>query len=315
MNHIKCDSLTHSAHTPIGSGKNVILASKTLYSYEPLLTGFEGEPEWERGSGNDFYVEGNVLEPDILESCPLVSTPCKGPEDSGDETYKNKYLLKVNDPHNKDSCKSQKSVYKGSLGAHDVTYANRLVKSLVSPDGSIVKVFENCINNTCVCKYYIGEMLCQLKPCRVAAILVSGESWVESYWDLLWYVTEGFPIVEGDVPSYVCENYSSILDPVSKAKMDEIIKRELDEGMISESSSPPHCIHSLGAVPKPDGGIRPITDCSRPLFKSVNNYCGSLFKEFCYKGIDDVVQLLTWGNFMSVVDIKSAYRAVPILGT
>ena len=33
------------------------------------------------------------------------------------------------------------------------------------------------------------------------------------------------------------------------------------------------CIHALGAVSKPDGSIRPITDCSRPVNNSVNYKC------------------------------------------
>ena len=182
-----------------------------------------------------------------------------------------------------------------------------------SPLGTIVNVYQSCIESCCTCKYFIGDVLCQLKPCRFAAILHQGGGWSSEYWDLLWCITDGFPIVEGDVPKYHCKNYNSILENDCKSKMDKIITRELGEGMVSEASEFPHCIHSLGAVPKQDGGIRPITDCSRPLHESVNNFCGSLFKEFSYKSVDNVVELLTWGNHMSVIDIKSAYRAVPIM--
>ena len=66
-------------------------------------------------------------------------------------------------------------------------------------------------------------------------------------------------------------------------------------------------------MPKSNGGIRQITDCSRPVGKSVNYHCGTLLKEFCFKNVDDVVTILEHGSFMTVVDIKSAYRAVPIL--
>ena len=182
-----------------------------------------------------------------------------------------------------------------------------------SPEGSVVNVYNGCIEGKCDCKYFIGEMLCQLKPCRFAAIIVNGGTWSQHYWDLLWFITDGFPVVEGEIQEYQCKNYSSILDEVSKGKMDKIIRRELAEGMVSEAKENPICVHALGAVPKPDGGIRPITDCSRPEGKSVNNFCGNLFKEFTYKSVDDVVKCLTWGNHMTVVDIKSAYRAVPIM--
>lgn len=94
--------------------------------------------------------------------------------------------------------------------------------------------------------------------------------------------------------------------------MGKIIRAELEEGMISIVEQVPHCIHALGAVGKPDGGIRPITDCSRPTGRSINNYSSSLVESFHYMSIDDVTDILCKGDYMSVVDIKSAYRAVAI---
>ena len=44
----------------------------------------------------------------------------------------------------------------------------------------------------------------------------------------------------------------------------------------------PKSIHSLGANPKPDEEIRPITDCSMPLNKSVKNHNENLIEEFKY---------------------------------
>ena len=136
-------------------------------------------------------------------------------------------------------------------------------------------------------------------------------NWARDYY-VLRGVTEGFNIVEGDVPAYECRNYNSILLDGPKGQMDDIIKRELAEGMISKVNFVPHCIHSLGAVPKPGGKIRPITDCSRPFSNSVNNYCGSLYGEFSYKSVEHVIAMLEPAELMSVVDIKAAYRAVPI---
>ena len=188
-----------------------------------------------------------------------------------------------------------------------------LVCSVCSPKGSTVNVYDACVKGNCTCVYVIGDVPCQLKPCRFAAIICCNAGWADKYADLLWNITDGFPVVDTEVPSYHCENYSSILDPQSKGKMDKIIRNELAENVISIVDYSPHCIHSLGAVPKPGGGIRPITDCSRPTGSSVNNYCESIFKEFSYKSVDDVVSILKWGYYMSVVDIKSAYRAVPIL--
>ena len=129
---------------------------------------------------------------------------------------------------------------------------------------------------------------------------------------LLWGITDGFPNVDQEVEPYECSNYNSILNKDSKAKMNSIIKSELEGGIISISTSKPHCVHALGAVPKASEGIRPITDCSRPLYRSVNNSCESLLEEFCFKSVDDMVDMLQPGKFMSVIYIKSAYRAFPI---
>ena len=74
----------------------------------------------------------------------------------------------------------------------------------------------------------------------------------------------------------------------------------------------PVCIHALGAVPKSDGGIRPITDCSRPLGASINSHCEGLIKDFCFKNVKTVTDMLEFNDYMTVVDIKAAFRAVPI---
>ena len=57
---------------------------------------------------------------------------------------------------------------------------------MYSPKGSKVTVYESCVNGTCCCRYYIGEIPCQLKPCRFAAIITSYPEWANKYSDLLW---------------------------------------------------------------------------------------------------------------------------------
>ena len=111
---------------------------------------------------------------------------------------------------------------------------------------------------------------------------------------------------------YECENYKSVYDPKNKAKLDSIIGKELPEGYLKIVQQKLTCIHSMGAVPKPDGGFRRITDCSMPRDISVNNYCSDIIEEFQYKNVDNVLAMLQEGDYMAVLDIKSAYRAVPI---
>ena len=189
----------------------------------------------------------------------------------------------------------------------------KVLFSTTSPEGRDISVFLECVQGKCNCIYSIGGMACQLKPCRFASLIyLELEGREVKFEELLWHIADGFPIVETCVPPYECENYSSITSPENASKMDVIIARELAEGIISFSEEKPHCVHSLGAVPKAGGGIRPITDCSRPVGRSVNNFCDSLITDFCFKSVDNVVEMLSSNEFMTVVDIKSAYRAVPI---
>ena len=195
----------------------------------------------------------------------------------------------------------------------DLLHAPVPMYSTVSPLGTTVNVFKECVNGTCSCSHFIGRVKSQLKPCRFAAIVFeSDQEWAGKYVDLVWAMADGFPIVDEEFESYECENYSSITSAENKVRMEKILRRELAEGMVSFSENKPHCIHALGAVPKTNGGIRQITDCSRPLGISINNHCSTLLKDFCFKNVEDVVLLLEKGYYMSVVDIQAAYRAVPI---
>ena len=185
--------------------------------------------------------------------------------------------------------------------------------SIISPLGNIVNVYDSCVVGSCSCKYSIGGVSSHLKPCRFGSfVLGKSEDFMARYLDLLWGVTDGFPIVDSEPPPYECENYSSITASGPYEKMSKILRKELEEGFVTEVDEKPCCVHSLGAVPKGENGIRNITDCSRPVGLSVNNHCESMLGNFCFKNVGNVVEMLEEGSFMSVIDIKAAYRAVPI---
>ena len=114
------------------------------------------------------------------------------------------------------------------------------------------------------------------------------------------------------VPIYDCKNYSSCFDPFYNESMNDILLNELAAGKVSVANTKPSQIHALGAIPKPNGSVRHITDCSRPQHKSVNNFMKSTFSKFSFNTIDDVILDINPLSYMATVDLKDAYRSVPI---
>lgn len=180
--------------------------------------------------------------------------------------------------------------------------------------GIVVPVFKDCCLGVCDCVHKLDDIKVQIKPCRLASVLFASQLPVsDDNWRLFNGITDGFDITDcPNMPSYDSKNYKSIADPIYKVKMDDIVRNELANGMISVSVDKPHCIRSLGAVPKPGGGMRPITDCSRPDDININCNMNSLVHSFQYKSVDNVTECLKSKEYMAVVDIKNAYRSVPI---
>ena len=197
---------------------------------------------------------------------------------------------------------------------------NNLVFTTPAMEGvAPVQVFQSCIQGSCKCVHMIGNEPAQLKPCRSACFLF-GDSRLDNIDDdeslFLWKgLTNGFAIVDDDCQaSYNCQNYDSILDPKACSEMTALLEQEVLENKVTIVRESPKCIHSLGAVWKSNGKLRPITDCSRPDGSSINNYMSTTFTAFSYNSIQDAVDLLAPGDYMAVVDIASAYRSVNVRG-
>lgn len=130
----------------------------------------------------------------------------------------------------------------------------------------------------------------------------------------LWCgVTQGFFIVDEHchIPTYECKNYNSVISGEAFRCIDKVINHELSLGKYVVSPTKPHCIHSLGAVPKKEPGKwRPITDCKRPLGSSINCFMSHTFREFCYTSVDSVIEMIKPGMFLASIDIASAYRSI-----
>ena len=180
-----------------------------------------------------------------------------------------------------------------------------------------ISVHKACLEGVCDCRHFVGEFPSQLKPCRAAQFLFGPNALSTiplSERDYLWHgLVNGFKIVDEDCEtSYSCKNYDSIINGEFKEEMSTLLQSELQSHKVSRASSAPQCIHSLGAVRKSNGRLRPITDCSRPDGLAINNFMTSTFKSFSYKSVDTAVQMLEKDDFMAVIDIASAYRSVNV---
>ena len=180
-----------------------------------------------------------------------------------------------------------------------------------------IPIYTDCITGTCDCVHMIGGFPCQLKPCRAAQFLFGQSSLPsisQAHRDYLWSgFARGFAIVDEDCSSlYNCENYDSITSSEFYDEMSALLTEELSVNKVSFTPDQPLCVHSLGAVKKSNGKLRPITDCSRPEGTSINNFMKDTFESFSYNSVDDAVSLLSISEFMSVVDVASAYRSVNV---
>ena len=126
-------------------------------------------------------------------------------------------------------------------------------------------------------------------------------------------ISSGFRIVKQDAiwkESHL-PNHRSALHPQVRPFIDEIITREIEAGNYIVSSRKPAVISPLGAVPKSDGGYRLIHDCSVPAETGVNSQAPE-FDKYTYESVDNAVAMIKPGDFLAKVDIKSAYRHIPI---
>ena len=131
---------------------------------------------------------------------------------------------------------------------------------------------------------------------------------------LLAGIKDGFYIVdEGAVPvSAEVSNYSSAMQ--RRQLVEKQIMKEINEGRYIVSSKKPTLISAIGAIDKPDGSVRLITDCSQPKEAGALNEHATLPWTLKYQSIDDAVSAVQRHNnaFLAKLDLKSAYRSVKI---
>lgn len=107
------------------------------------------------------------------------------------------------------------------------------------------------------------------------------------------------------------DNYKSATNAAIKQTVEKTIREEIAEGNYVITSTKPTIVSALGAIPKPDSPeVRLIHDCSRPSGKGVNDYIETT--SFKFQTLDDAIRLLKPNSFMAKIDLRHAYRSVPI---
>lgn len=87
------------------------------------------------------------------------------------------------------------------------------------------------------------------------------------------------------------------------------ILNEIERGNYVFAEKTPRIISPLAVIPKPDGGVRIIHDCSRPEGSAVNSFVGEIEKQR-FQTLDEASKLVTPNCYMAKVDLKTAYRSV-----
>ena len=99
--------------------------------------------------------------------------------------------------------------------------------------------------------------------------------------------------------------------PENREKVELQITEELKMGNYIITDHKPKIISAIGAIPKKDSDeIRIIHDASRPVGKNLNSYVD--YDHCQYTSIDEVTSLLKPNGWMAKVDLRHAYRSVPI---
>ena len=173
--------------------------------------------------------------------------------------------------------------------------------------------FELCVDE---CSHLINGTRILLKPCVMFMEMIATGNYDFNLEYIFRSSLMGCQIANRDIDtSYDMRNYNSILKDKAFGCMNEIVNDELLEGIVSIVKDRPVCIHALGAVDKDNGSsIRCITDASRPVKVSINNFMEDIVDPFCYIAVKDVAKEMTQDCVMTVLDIKGAYRSIPVCG-
>ena len=114
-----------------------------------------------------------------------------------------------------------------------------------------------------------------------------------------------------DIEPVEMHNYKSATTPLTRCVVNKQILEEVVNGHYKVVNHKPTIVSALGAVPKKDSDkIRLIHDCSQPPGQALNDYSHN--DEFSYQRLQDAIDLIKPGSYMSKIDLSNAYRSVKI---
>lgn len=107
-------------------------------------------------------------------------------------------------------------------------------------------------------------------------------------------------------------NYKSATEHDDHNNVKKTIHEEIRHGNYIVTAEKPTIVSALGAIPKPDSDkICLIHDCSRLQHSNVNWYTDTQH-HYSYMTVDTAVSLIKSNAYLAKIDLKSAYRDVPI---
>ena len=130
---------------------------------------------------------------------------------------------------------------------------------------------------------------------------------------LTYGLINGFQLVpcHARFPPAEMNNYKSATDPSCWDKVKAVIVKEIEQNNYVIVHEKPIIVSVVGAVPRPDcNDVCIIHDCSMPSGTGFNSYADHNY--FKFQIFEDALKMTGPGYFLAKVDLKSAYRSVPI---
>ena len=125
-------------------------------------------------------------------------------------------------------------------------------------------------------------------------------------------IRNGFDIANKEIDIKPVETANSKKAEIQfRDAVEKQIRKEIELGRYVKVDHKPKIVSPISCVPKEDGSVRLIHDCSQPAGHAVNDY-SEKGEKLSFVSVDSAVDLVRKGWNMAKVDLRSAYRHCPI---